>query len=122
MSGTDNSALSQVVITFPDLFEWIKILVPPFLAFFLGYWSSRSLERWRINRMRPVIEIQNNVVTRGIPFTNEHGTDVPFIANRIRVLNRGRTGAVRSTLSLRQMKLNGLDGCYPITQQRSPSF
>jgi hypothetical protein len=76
-----------------DPLEWIKILVPPFAAFGLGMWASRLHKRWEINYLRPVIEIQDDVVVVRTDLNDENGNAVHFLANRIRVINTGRTGA-----------------------------
>ena len=70
-----------------------KNLSSTFLDIRIGYFGWSCSEHWEINHMRPIIEIQNVVVTRSFNLNNDNGEPVLFIANRIRVINTGRTGA-----------------------------
>jgi hypothetical protein len=89
------------------IFEWIKVLLPPFAAFGLGYWSVRSIERLKTKSTKPIIEIQGYVLPKEIDIKVDE-VSTPFIANRIIVINKGGSGAKDCKVYIRS-EVKGFD-------------
>lgn len=91
-----NLALSQNVASdeaYRALIDWLKIVVPTVLGFGLGIIGLIAYKRWEMNDIRPQIEIQNVVVTKRFHLKDRDDEPVAFWGNRIRVINKGKTGA-----------------------------
>jgi hypothetical protein len=65
-----------------------EILASSLLSFTLGIFAAIVVKRWEIGYLRPVILIEDGITCREIMLDG-----VPFIANRIRVRNKGRKSA-----------------------------
>jgi len=68
----------------------IEFFIPTFAAFALGILSGIGLKRWEIRHLRPVLAIEDVVVTRefGV-LTTRDGTEVRLTANSSRYLHSG---------------------------------
>jgi hypothetical protein len=65
-----------------------EILATSLISFALGIVAAVLVERWEIRYLQPFIVIEERVTCKEIKLDG-----VPFIANRIRVRNKGRSGA-----------------------------
>lgn len=68
--------------------SWLEILA----TFGLGIFAAIIVKRWEIHYHRPVIRIEDGI-TVGINLDYGDIKKVPFVANRIKVRNTGRSGA-----------------------------
>ena len=72
-----------------NIYDTTKLLI----TFVLGIVSVMIARRWEIKYLQPKIEIRKHVVTKRIHLKDQDGQYVAFWANRITVINNGRTGA-----------------------------